>query len=175
MNSGLFIYYIIIGLVYNNWCKFTEQPDKRYSYFPYHKRLGRSSLSRHPDTGARRKPKEEYTLSVKRKWFVLWKPIKHIKKKKKKKKKNITSLECRPLKSNASTSIIFWHRLGKVILNKHIRKKQKFTPIIEEINVMKSQEVNFQNHRNCLPLGLGVRSRQKPLRRLRNPPLKLNE
>ena len=39
---------------------------------------------------------------------------------------------------------------------------------------MKSQEVNLQNHRNCSPLGLGVRSRQKPVRRLRNPPLKLN-
>ena len=30
----------------------------------------------------------------------------------------------------------------------------------EEINAIKSQEVNFKNHRNCLPLGLGVRSRQ---------------
>ena len=33
----------------------------------------------------------------------------------------------------------------------------------------------FKNHRNCLPLRLGVRSRQKPVRRLHNPPLKLNE
>ena len=33
----------------------------------------------------------------------------------------------------------------------------------------------FKNHRNCLPLGLGVRSRQNPVRRLRNPPLKLNK
>ena len=52
---------------------------------------------------------------------------------------------------------------------------------------MKLQEVNFKNHRNCLPLGLGVRLRLRnppvrrlrlrnpPVRRLRNPPLKLNE
>ena len=33
----------------------------------------------------------------------------------------------------------------------------------------------FKNYRNCLPLGLGDRNRQKPVRRLRNPPLKLNE
>ena len=32
----------------------------------------------------------------------------------------------------------------------------------------------FKNHRNCLPLGPGVRSRQKSVRRLRNPPLELN-
>ena len=33
----------------------------------------------------------------------------------------------------------------------------------------------FKNHTNCLPLGPGVRSRQKLVRRLRNPPLKFNE
>ena len=55
-------------------------------------------------------------------------------------KKLITSLECLPLKSKAW--ILFEHRLGKFVLNKHI-EKQKFTSIIEEINAMKSQEVNF--------------------------------
>ena len=30
------------------------------------------------------------------------------------------------------------------------------TSIKEEINAVKPQEVNFQNHRHCLPLGLGV-------------------
>ena len=40
------------------------------------------------------------------------------------KKKVITSLECHPLKSKASTWIIFGHRLGKFILNKHIEKNK---------------------------------------------------
>ena len=40
-------------------------------------------------------------------------------------KKLITSLECHPLKSKASIWIIFGHRLGKFILNKHIAKKTK--------------------------------------------------
>ena len=65
-------------------------------------------------------------------------------------KKLITSLECHPLKSKASTWIIFGHRLGKFNLNKHIEKKQKFTSIIEEINAMKSQEVNVQKSQKLL-------------------------
>ena len=39
-------------------------------------------------------------------------------------KKLITSLECHPLKSKASTWIIFGYILGKFILNKHIEKNQ---------------------------------------------------
>ena len=57
-------------------------------------------------------------------------------------KKLITSSECHSLKFKASTWIIFGDRLGEFILNKHILKK--FTSIQEEINAMKSQEVNFQ-------------------------------
>ena len=40
---------------------------------------------------------------------------------------------------------MFGHKLGEFILNKHIEKNTlKFTSIIEELNAMKSQEVNFQ-------------------------------
>ena len=39
------------------------------------------------------------------------------------KRKLITSSECLSLKSKASTRIIFGHRLGKLILNKHFKKK----------------------------------------------------
>ena len=39
-------------------------------------------------------------------------------------KKLITSLECHPLKSKASTWIIFGHRLGKFIHKKHIAKNK---------------------------------------------------
>ena len=76
-------------------------------------------------------------------------------------KKLITSSEWHSLKSTASKWFIFGHRLGKIILNKHIYKKQKFTSLNEEINAMKSQEVNFQKiaETDCLS-GLGVRSRQ---------------
>ena len=65
------------------------------------------------------------------------------------------------------------HRLGKFILNKHIWKNKSLLQS-KRRNAMKSQEVNFQKSQNSLPFGLGVRSRQKPVRRLRNPPLKLN-
>ena len=40
---------------------------------------------------------------------------------------------------------------------------------------MKQQEVICQNHRICSPPGHQVYHRQKPVRRLHNPPLKLNE
>ena len=65
-------------------------------------------------------------------------------------KKLITSSEWHSLKSTASKWFIFGHRLGKFILNKHILKKQKFTSIKEEINAMKSQEVNFQKSQKLL-------------------------
>ena len=41
-------------------------------------------------------------------------------------KRNITSSECHPLISKASTWIVFGHRLGKFILNKHIEKKEVY-------------------------------------------------
>ena len=40
--------------------------------------------------------------------------------------------------------IHIWTQIDKFILNKHIEKKQKFTSIKEEINAIKSQEVNFE-------------------------------
>ena len=63
---------------------------------------------------------------------------------------------CHSLKSKASTWIIFGHRLGKFILNKHI-KKIKFTSIKEEINAMKWQEVNFQKSQKLLASRAGSR------------------
>ena len=77
-------------------------------------------------------------------------------------KKLITSLECHPLKSRASTWILFGHRLGKFILNKHIAKKEKFTLIIEEINAMKLQEVNFQKSSKLLASRAGSSKQTKP-------------
>ena len=77
-------------------------------------------------------------------------------------KKLITSLECHPLKSKASIWIIFGHRVGKFILNKHAHlKKQKFTSIIEEINAMKSQEVNFQKSQKLLASRAGSSKQTK--------------
>ena len=65
-------------------------------------------------------------------------------------KKLITSSEWHSLISTASKWFIFGHRLGKFILNKHIWKKLKFTSMKEEINAMKSQEVNFQKSQKLL-------------------------
>ena len=48
-------------------------------------------------------------------WHKFWEHI-HTERQ----KKLITSSECHSLKSKASTWIIFGHRLGKCILNKHI-------------------------------------------------------
>ena len=76
-------------------------------------------------------------------------------------KKLIASLECHPLKSKASTWIIFGHRLGKFILNKHIWKKQKFTSIIEEINAMKSQGVNKKKSQKLLASWVGSSKQTK--------------
>ena len=75
-------------------------------------------------------------------------------------KKLITSLKCYPLKSKASTWIIFGHRLGKYILNKHIEEK-KVTSIIEEINAMKSQGVNFQKSQKLLASRAGSSKQTK--------------
>ena len=74
----------------------------------------------------------------------------------------ITSSEYHSLKSKASTWIIFGHRLGKFILNKHMYlKKQKFTSIKEEITAMKSQEVNFQKSQKLLASRAGSSKQTK--------------
>ena len=88
-------------------------------------------------------------------------------------KKLITSLECHPLKSKASIWIIFGHRLGKFILYKHIAKNKSLPHNHRGDKCDEIARGQFsKNHRNCLPLELGARSRQKPVRRLRNAPLK---
>ena len=87
----------------------------------------------------------------------------------------ITSSECHSLKSTASTWILIGHRLGKFILHKHIWKNLSVLQSKRRKMRWNRKRSSFKNHRNCLPLRLGVRSRQKPVRRLRNPLLKLNE
>ena len=90
-------------------------------------------------------------------------------------KKLITSSAWHSLKSTASKWFIFGHRLGKFILNKHMYlKKQKCTSIKEEINAMKSQEVNFQKSQKLLASWAGSSKQTIAVRRLRNLPLKLN-
>ena len=64
-------------------------------------------------------------------------------------KKLITSSERHSLKSTASKLFIFGHRLGKFILNKHIKKK-RLSSIKEEKNAKKSQYVNFQKSQKLL-------------------------
>ena len=74
--------------------------------------------------------------------------------------KLITSSEWHSLKSKASTWIIFGHRLGKFVLNKHMFKKSLLQSRRRFIRWNRKRS-NFKNHRNCSPLGRGVRSRQK--------------
>ena len=76
-------------------------------------------------------------------------------------KKLITSSEWHSLKSKASTWIIFGHRLGKFVLNKLHVKKQKFTSVKEEKNVIKSQEVNFQKSQKLLAFRAGSSKQTK--------------
>ena len=92
-------------------------------------------------------------------------------------KKLITSSERHSLKSTASELIIFGHRLAihVVILIKHIYKNKSLLESKRRKIWWNRKRSIFKNHRNCSPLESGVCRRQKPVRWLYNPPLKLNE
>ena len=76
-------------------------------------------------------------------------------------KKLITSSECHSLKSKALTWIIFGHRLGKFILNKHIQKTNVYFNQRGYLNEMKSQEVNFQKSEKLLASRAGRSNQTK--------------
>ena len=78
------------------------------------------------------------------------------------------------LNKHTKTKVYFNHTLCKFMHNKHTKKK-KFTSINEEIQAMKSQEVNFQKLQKLLASRAGSSKQIIVRTALRNPPLKLNE
>ena len=88
-------------------------------------------------------------------------------------KKLITSSECHSLKSKASKWIIFGHKLNLSLISTSKKTKVYFNQRGDKCDEIARGQFSKITETACLSAGLGVRSRQKPVRRLRNPPLKI--
>ena len=75
-----------------------------------------------------------------------------------------TSSEWHSLKSTASEWIIFGHILATVLLTKHISKTKWLIESKRSKMHWNRKRSLFKNHRNCSPLGHGVRHGQKQVR-----------